>query len=114
MSDDYKLVFSDDGSGKNLLDKKGRQKSKTQNDIEITTSEYCLKLRIEKKGRGGKTVSIIDELPNNQKYFKDLLKELKRYCGSGGTLKSCSIEMQGDQVDKIRQFLLKKGFQVKG
>lgn len=115
MSNDSRLVYCDDGQGGNLLDKKGRQKSKKGDSVAIITpANYCLKLRIEKKGRGGKTVSVIDELPNNPKYFKDLLKELKRYCGTGGTLKGQTIEMQGEQLEKVRQFLTKKGFQVKG
>jgi translation initiation factor 1 len=113
-SDDYKLVYCDDGQGGNLLDRKGRKKDEKPKLKQVTPSEVILKLRIEKKGRGGKTVTVIDELPNNPKYFKDLLKQLKRYCGSGGTLKAEQIEMQGQQMDKVRDFLNKKGFQVKG
>ena len=115
MSDgDFRLVFVDDGNGKNLLDKKGRYPKQNKSEDAVVPAQTILKLRIEKKGRGGKTVTVIDELPNNQKYFKLLLKELKRYCGSGGTVKLPTIEMQGNQLDKVRTFLEKKGFQVKG
>ena len=114
MSDDYKLIYCDDGQGGNLLDKKGNTKNTKKLFVDINPAEYCLKLHIEKKGRGGKTVSIIDELPNNPTYFKTILKELKRYCGTGGTFKEQQIEMQGMQLDKIRVFLEKKGFKVKG
>lgn len=113
-NDDFKLVYCDDGEGNNLLDRKGRRKGEMPNLEEIVPAQTILKLRIEKKGRGGKTVTVIEELPYNPKYFKDLLKELKRYCGSGGTLKASQIEMQGMQIDKVRTFLIKKGFVVKG
>ncbi len=114
MSDDFKLVYCDDGKGGNLLDKKGNAKNGKKTFVEVNPNDHCLKLRIEKKGRGGKTVSVIDELPHNPEYFKTILKELKRYCGTGGTLKDSQIEMQGVQLDKIRTFLEKKGFKVKG
>ena len=113
-NDESSLVYCDDGRGGNLLDRKGRKKGEKASVEEVTPAQTILKLRIEKKGRGGKTVTVVDELPNNPKYFKGLLKELKRYCGSGGTVKGAQIEMQGQQIDKVRDFLVKKGFQVKG
>ena len=42
------------------------------------------KLRMEKKGRGGKTVTVVDGLPNNAAFLKELCSELKRACGTGG------------------------------
>ncbi len=105
-----KLVYSSDGSGENLLKK---NKKKVQYS-DIIPAEVVLKLRIEKKGRGGKSVSVIFELPENPPYFKKLTKELKNFCGTGGSFKETQIEIQGEQLEKIRQFLIKKGFTVKG
>jgi len=105
-----KLIYSSDGSGENLVKKNKKKKSY---DV-VVPSETTLKLRIEKKGRGGKTVSIVYELPENPDYFKKLAKALKAYCGTGGSLKESHIEVQGEQLDKIRKFLEKKGFKVKG
>tara|TARA_B100000029_G_scaffold13038_1_gene13622 strand:+ start:47 stop:379 length:333 start_codon:yes stop_codon:yes gene_type:complete len=110
MSDDENIVYSSDGSGKNLVNKK----KKKETFSEVTPEETTLKLRIEKKGRGGKAVTVIYELPSNPPYFKKLLKELKNYCGTGGSQKKDHLEIQGDQRDKVREFLLKKGFKVKG
>ena len=42
------------------------------------------KLRMEKKGRGGKTVTVVDGLPNNAAFLKELCQEFKRACGTGG------------------------------
>jgi len=72
------------------------------------------KLRMEKKGRGGKTVSVVYDLPNNAAFLKDLCGELKRACGTGGAVAENTIELQGDQRDRLREILLKKGFTVKG
>jgi len=72
------------------------------------------KLRIEKAGRGGKTVSVVYGLPRNAAFLKELCQALKRACGTGGTIQDDAIELQGDLRQRIRELLLQKGFGVKG
>jgi translation initiation factor 1 len=76
------------------------------------------KLRMEKKGRGGKTVTVVDGLPRNSAFLKELSQELKRACGTGGGIASSvsggAVELQGDLRDRARAFLEKKGYIVKG
>src|SRR5512135_3352754 len=72
------------------------------------------KLRVEKAGRGGKTVTVVYDLPRNAAFLKELSQELKRACGVGGTVSDSAIELQGDLRDRLRELLLKKGFGVKG
>ena len=72
------------------------------------------KLRMEKKGRGGKTVTVVDGLPRNNAFLKDLCQELKRTCGTGGAVAEGAIELQGDLRERVREVLLKKGLVVKG
>ena len=72
------------------------------------------KLRMEKKGRGGKTVTVVDGLPRNGAFLKDLCQELKRACGTGGAVAEGAIELQGDLRERVREVLLKKGLVVKG
>ena len=72
------------------------------------------KLRMEKKGRGGKTVSVVYDLPRNDVFLKELCQELKRACGTGGTIQDDTIELQGDLRDRIRACLTKRGYTVKG
>jgi translation initiation factor 1 len=72
------------------------------------------KLRVEKAGRGGKTVTVVFGLPNNAIFLKDLAKQLKRTCGTGGTSTEDGVELQGDLRDRVRDYLRGKGFQVKG
>src|ERR1700745_1091586 len=51
---------------------------------EPVPSRIVAKLRMEKKGRGGKTVTVVDGLPRNSVFLKELAQELKRACGTGG------------------------------
>jgi translation initiation factor 1 len=72
------------------------------------------KLRLEKKGRGGKAVTVIYDLPENAPFLKELAGELKRACGVGGAVAGNSVELQGDVRERIRELLAKKGWTVKG
>ena len=72
------------------------------------------KLRMEKKGRGGKTVTVVFGLPNNAAFLKDLSQELKRACGTGGTIVEGGVELQGDLRERVRDVLVKRGYGVKG
>lgn len=75
-------------------------------------------LRIEKSGRGGKTVTVIDQLPKQEIFLRDLTKELKSKCGAGGTYlmdgKEGVIEIQGDKRDMIKKILASKEIKFKG
>ncbi len=71
-------------------------------------------MRLEKKGRGGKMVTVIERLALSDDALKDLGKEIKSKCGTGGTVKDHHLEIQGDFRDKIRPILLAKGYQVAG
>ena len=104
------ILYSSDGSGVNLA----KKNKKKQDFPDVQPSKTILKLKLEKKGRGGKSVTVIYEIPNNPPYFKKLLKELKAQCGTGGTLKSSQMEIQGDNLYKVREILEDKGFTVKG
>ena len=89
------------------------QCSKTA-QTESIPARIVAKLRVEKKGRGGKTVSVVDGLPQNSAFLKDLCQDLKRACGTGGAVSAGTIELQGDLRERIRGLLLEKGFVVKG
>ena len=72
------------------------------------------KLRMEKKGRGGKTVTVVYGLPENAEFLKELGQVLKRACGTGGTTAGDSIELQGDVRERVRAELTTRGYTVKG
>ena len=77
-------------------------------------AKITAKLRVEKSGRSGKTVTVVYDLPNNQTFLKELASELKRACGAGGSVVENGVEIQGDLRDRIRAALQKKGWTVKG
>ena len=81
---------------------------------ESVPDRVVAKMRIEKKGRGGKTVTVIYGLPNNTEFLKNLSSDLKKACGSGGSTTDDGVELQGDLRDRVRACLEKKGFVVKG
>ena len=72
------------------------------------------KLRVEKTGRGGKTVTVLFGLPSNAAFLKELSQELKRACGVGGATTDGGVMLQGDLRDRVREHLVGKGFRVKG
>jgi translation initiation factor 1 len=67
----------------------------------------------ESKGRKGKTVTIITGISLNEQGLRSLHSDLKRICGSGGSVKDGSLEIQGDHRDSIFTELKNRGFQVK-
>ena len=81
---------------------------------EAIPNRIVAKLRMEKKGRSGKTVTLVYGLPDNAAFLKDLCSELKRACGTGGAVAEGAVELQGDLRDRVRDYLAKKGFLVKG
>ena len=82
-----------------------------------TEYKFVATLRIETAGRGGKVVTLIDNLPKQDIFLRELTSELKKKCGSGGTYsvakKEGQIEIQGDKRDLITQVLTQKGIQFK-
>lgn len=73
-------------------------------------------LRRETAHRGGKTVVVIyDFAPSiSSQSIEQLARRLRQACGCGGTARERKIEIQGDQVAKLRALLEKEGFRVAG
>ena len=66
----------------------------------------------QKKGKQGKTITLIKGLRLiNEKEVKELLKKMKVFCGTGGTVIGEDIQLQGDMVNKSFNFLRNEGFQ---
>jgi translation initiation factor 1 len=72
------------------------------------------KIRLEKAGRGGKSVTVVYDLPRNAAFLKELCTELKRACGAGGAVREDTVEIQGDLRDRVREVFKQKGFAIKG
>lgn len=118
-----KLVWSDDPKDKDMVDGKGiSKKKKSEKDdfgsFDPESRNFIAVFRLEKSGRGGKTVTVIDGLPKFELFLKDLTKELKSKCGTGGTYlldgRDGVIEIQGDKRVQIKALFDKRGFKYKG
>jgi translation initiation factor 1 len=72
-----------------------------------------VRIHRETKGRGGKGVCVITGLKMNETQLKELAKKLKQQCSTGGTVKNHTIEIQGDQREKIKSVLEALGHKVK-
>lgn len=72
-----------------------------------------VRIRRETKGRGGKTVTVITGLPLQGEELKTIAGELKKRCGSGGTLKDGVIEIQGEHCDTLLAELAARGYKAK-
>ena len=119
-SDEGKLVYSTDPKLNQKCPKCRELLSECtcEKQVDPTGYKFVAVLRIEKQGRGGKTVTVIDRLPKNEVFLKELTTELKKKCGSGGTYlmdgRDGVIEIQGDKKEQVRQVLAKRGIQSKG
>ena len=76
-----------------------------------------IKLRLEKAGRGGKTVTVLFGIDARPEALQALLKELKTSCGAGGTVKpgksgAMTIEIQGNHAARVSDVLSRQGFRV--
>jgi translation initiation factor 1 len=112
-----RLVYSTDTVGKCPVcgwPQRDCQCSSRRAATEAVPARVVAKLRTEKKGRGGKTVTVVYDLPRNAEFLQELSKDLKRACGTGGTVVEGGVEIQGDLRDRVRDALTKRGYVVKG
>jgi translation initiation factor 1 len=80
---------------------------------EAVPDRITAKVRLENRA-SGKHVTVVDGLPDNRAFLDALCRELKKACGTGGAAGEGSIELQGDQRERLRVLLAKKGMKVKG
>lgn len=86
---------------------------KTKKPTSLPPEQQTVGLRREKKGRGGKTVTVIYDLQLTADDLKALAKQLKQSCGSGGAVKEGTIEIQGDHRERIAAELQNLGYKTK-
>jgi translation initiation factor 1 len=103
--DDSKLVYST-GVGRSEPGKDPAPPRRARGD-------GIVRVQRETKGRRGKTVTTIGGIPLPDGDLRDLASELKRRCGTGGSVKDGVIEIQGDHRDTLVAELEARGFTVK-
>ena len=80
---------------------------------ELPPNQQNLRVQASRKGRKGKTVTVISGFQAKPETLAKLLKQLKTQCGTGGTVKDDTLEIQGDHTQKLVQFLTELGYKAK-
>ena len=97
------LVYSTDPNFKIEADAEEEQES-------LKPAQQKIKIRLDKKHRGGKAVTLVEGFIGKEADKEELGKKLKTFCGTGGSVKDGEIIVQGDNRDKILQWLIKGGY----
>lgn len=119
MNNNHRLVFSTDPKDQVRCPRCQKLKDECQCvEQDSVDKKFTVVFRLEKNGRGGKTVTVLDQLPRNETLLKELCKELKAKCGTGGSYqindKFGVIEIQGDKREQIKKILQLKSISFKG
>lgn len=80
---------------------------------ELPPAQQNLRVQASRKGRKGKTVTVISGFQVKPETLATLVKQLKTQCGTGGTVKDNEIEIQGDHKQKIVDILTQIGYRAK-
>jgi len=113
MNDKLRLVYSTEHGQVAKAMKKNKKNKPSPGVPTGNRAKQGVRIRRESKGRGGKTVCVIDGLPLSDAELKVFLKKLKGQLGTGGAIKNGSLEIQGDHREKLLQLLEKEGYKAK-
>ena len=113
-----RLVYSTDGGRVDTcptcrLPYKRCRCNESTPSVPVKKSDDIVRVMRDRKGRGGKTVTVIDGVMGSEAELSALSQQLKKLCGSGGAVKNGNIEIQGDHCEKVMVKLTALGYTVK-
>lgn len=76
----------------------------------LPPARQLLKVRTDSRHRAGKLVTLVQGFDGKEADLETLGKALKSFCGTGGSVKDGEVIIQGDQRDKVMQWMLKNGY----
>jgi translation initiation factor 1 len=112
-ADDRPTVYSTDSGFGKPCPRCGRYPCRCSKKKSLPPQEQTAAIRRETKGRGGKTVTVVYNLQLTPDDLKFLARQLKQACGTGGTVKDDTIEIQGDHRETITAHLRRMGYKTK-
>ena len=80
---------------------------------DLPPQQQDLRIAVSRKGRKGKSVTVISGFSHQPETLKALAKKLKAQCGSGGTVADNTIEIQGEHGPKLMAILIEQGYKAK-
>ncbi len=111
--DDEVVYSTDEGDLRKQSTRKKKSKRQGGSTPSGIKNDGTIRVQRESKGRGGKTVSVIYSMPGSEEELREWATRLKQQCGTGGSVKSGCIIIQGDKVDLIVSILAEAGFTAK-
>lgn len=121
MTEDRFVYSTDPEENREIRRRAAAGRSKNA-DEPVEPASIVVRVRLERKGRGGKVVTIASGFPANETFLKTMSKRLKKACGAGGTFKILEdhgqtegiIEVQGDRREAVCAALARDGIRAQG
>ncbi len=107
--EDYRVVYREFA----IADLDTSDDADTAATVDLPPQQQQIRIQATRKGRGGKTVTLITGFQTTPEKLTSLLKQLKAQCGAGGTIEDGAIAIQGDHTQKLLQLLQKQGYKAK-
>ena len=111
--DERPTVYSTDSNFEKRCPRCGSYPCRCRKPVSLPPEMQTAAISRDRKGRKGKTVTVIRDLQLTTQDMQSLARTLKQACGSGGTVKDGAIEIQGDHRERIATRLRALGYKIK-